>query len=132
MRRLLEKGKIKMKDFGPDSQTSRQIRKRDALKHICATALSLFLLAFGISTSGEAQMRYEARVRHGGVSAKMSQASADQVRQHILRAKAQTLTAADVATFGSNLQSLVNWLANAPTNNPLQSSQVNDLQTQIN
>lgn len=121
-----------MKKLGPAIQTPRQIRRRKALQHICATALSLFLLALGISAAAEAQLRSNYPVRRNPLSTKLSPASAYQVRQHVLRAKAQALTPADVATFGSNLQNLVNWLAKVPTNNPLQSAQVNDLQAQIN
>ncbi len=55
-----------------------------------------------------------------------------QVRAHIARAKGQVLTADDVNNFQASLTSLVNFIAQSPTNNPNQQALVNDLQTQIN
>ena len=55
-----------------------------------------------------------------------------EVRKHISRARHQVLAAQDVSTFQTNVQSLVTYLAQAPTTNPNQQALVNDLQTQLN
>jgi hypothetical protein len=49
-----------------------------------------------------------------------------------MRARAQALSAADVATFQANLQSLMNWLSQAAASDPIQQAQISDLQTRIN
>lgn len=54
-----------------------------------------------------------------------------QVRQHMAAATAQDLSATDLSTFQTNLQNLVNWLAQTPVKNPNQAAVINDLQTQI-
>lgn len=55
-----------------------------------------------------------------------------QVQQHLARARSQDISANDVANFQANLQNLVNWVAQNPTNSPIQSSVVSDLQSQVN
>ncbi len=69
--------------------------------------------------------------RSAGISARF-QISNARVQAHVAAARHQKLSQDDVSTFQTNVQSLVSYLAQAPTTNPNQQAIVNDLQTQLN
>jgi hypothetical protein len=66
------------------------------------------------------------------ISSRFFQISDARVQAHAARARHQHLTQDDVSNFQTNVQSLVTYLAQAPTTNPNQQALDNDLQTQLN
>src|ERR1700689_4627215 len=74
----------------------------------------------------------KARFGSPGISSRLPQISQAEVRKHVSRARHQTLSQDDVSSFQTNVQSLVTYLAQAPTTNPNQQALVNDLQQQLN
>src|ERR1019366_6160811 len=66
------------------------------------------------------------------ISSRFPQISQARVQAHAANARRQHLSQNDVSNFQTNVQSLVTYLAQAPTTNPNQQALVNDLQTQLN
>jgi hypothetical protein len=80
-------------------------RTASVVRWLVSVAISVPLALCAVRPASAQSSRLS---RSQGYPLKYHDSSDPQVQQHVLRAKAQTLSAADVSTFQANLQNLVN------------------------